>query len=606
MLLLGSARAVEPSAPLLHVPSPDWRDQIVYFLLTDRFADGDPKNNDQGRGEYDPKDRNLYSGGDLEGIREKLDYIKGLGATAVWLTPPVANVWYDPVLKMAGYHGYWAEDFKKVDAHMGTLEDYRKLSSALHRRGMYLIQDVVVNHTGDFFHYDGAYDPARPEQGFRRKAGMVPPLPSQAPFDRNDAHKAADREAAVYHWTPDISDYKDERQRLTYQMSGLDDLNTSAPQVRSALRDSYDHWIKEAGVDGLRFDTAHFVEHDFWRDFIHSTDTAAPGVKVCAEKFGRKDFLTFGEVWVNSAPFSDEGERVAAGYLGTQESPEMRSALNFPLAQDLRAVFAKGAAPAQLIYRLGSLNRHFQGGRAAVNFVDNHDMSRFLSEGSQPALVQALTALLTVPGLPAIYAGTEQGLRETRPAMFAAGWGSEGKDHFDMNNPLYRVIRQLAGLRRRHAAFRRGKLVPLYGASVSAGPLAYRLDDGHEQALVLFNTADEESLLAGLDTGIREGTLMDVRFARGFTTRSLQIALGGRLTLRMPARGVLVLLSTGKTSPVAAPKGKISITDFPNRDSLTRAVEVSGASDGVKEVSLVIDGLGVRRAGKTTLCQSLD
>ena len=139
--------------------SVEWRDQVVYFLMTDRFADGDHTNNDQKAGEFNPADGGLYSGGDLAGVRSKLDYIQGLGATAVWLTPPVANVWYDPVLKMAGYHGYWAADFKKVDAHLGILEDYRGLAADLHRKGMLLIQDIVTNHTGDFFSYSGPRDP---------------------------------------------------------------------------------------------------------------------------------------------------------------------------------------------------------------------------------------------------------------------------------------------------------------------------------------------------------------------------------------------------------------------------------------------------------------
>ncbi|MDE2047318.1 MAG: alpha-amylase, partial [Betaproteobacteria bacterium] len=135
-----------PAAPLLlHVPAPDWRDQIIYFVVTDRFDDGDPANNDQGAHEYDPRDNGKYSGGDLAGLTRRLGYIQGLGATAVWITPPVANQWWDPLAQSSGYHGYWASDFSRVDAHLGTLADYQRLSDALHRRGMYLVQDIVVN-----------------------------------------------------------------------------------------------------------------------------------------------------------------------------------------------------------------------------------------------------------------------------------------------------------------------------------------------------------------------------------------------------------------------------------------------------------------------------
>src|SRR5688500_11976409 len=92
----------------LHVPSPDWRDQVVYLAMIDRFADGDPANNDQGADEYDPADPRKYSGGDLRGLVARLDYIEGLGATALWITPHFANQWWNPGGSYGGYHGYWA------------------------------------------------------------------------------------------------------------------------------------------------------------------------------------------------------------------------------------------------------------------------------------------------------------------------------------------------------------------------------------------------------------------------------------------------------------------------------------------------------------------
>jgi glycosidase len=579
---------------LLQAASPDWRDQVIYFVMTDRFMDGDKSNDDQGRGEFNPKDGNFYSGGDLAGVRQKLDYIQGLGATAVWITPPVANVWYDPAMKMAGYHGYWAENFKKIDAHLGTLDDYRRLSMELHRRGMYLIQDIVVNHTGDFFRYDGPYDPGHVEKNFSLKSGMIPARPTQYPFSLDDAAQPDQRRAAVYHWTPDVTDYNDANQRLTYQVSSLDDLNTENPVVREALRDAYGFWISSVGVDGFRFDTVPYVEHDFYNDFIYSTSAAAPGVGVLARRLGKDDFLTFGEVWSNGSPFSDKEEKDLASYLGTASRPELGAVLNFPLLVDLRAVFAKGAPAAQLSYRLDGISRHFRGGRAAINLVDNQDMARFLAEGSEDGLVQALTVVFTIPGIPLVYAGTEQGFRETRASMFAAGWGSGGRDHFDASNPLYELIRRLADLRRREPVFRRGALVPLGGAAAGPGPLAYRLDGDGERALVLINSADEESVLAGLDTGLPPGTLLDVLFSRGLTPRRLQVGEGGRLTLSLPARAVLVLKSSGKTAPVAAVRGDISVDGFADNAVLTGLTTVQGTSQGVDGVFLVVDGRASR------------
>ena len=139
----GSSTSRDPN---LYVPSPDWRDQVIYFVMTDRFADGDTTNDDQGRGEFDQSDDRKFSGGDFAGLREKLDYIQGLGATAVWVTPPVANQWWDPLANFGGYHGYWARDFESVDDHLGTLDEYAGLAIDLHKRGMYLVQDLSLIH----------------------------------------------------------------------------------------------------------------------------------------------------------------------------------------------------------------------------------------------------------------------------------------------------------------------------------------------------------------------------------------------------------------------------------------------------------------------------
>ncbi len=110
-----------------HVASPpDWQDQIIYFLMIDRFNDGDSALNDQGQNEFDPTSDKKFSGGDLVGVSDKLSYIETLGATSIWITPPVANQWWDAEQNYGGYHGYWARDFQKVDEHFGDLESYQR------------------------------------------------------------------------------------------------------------------------------------------------------------------------------------------------------------------------------------------------------------------------------------------------------------------------------------------------------------------------------------------------------------------------------------------------------------------------------------------------
>ena len=292
------------SALLLHVPSPEWQDQIIYLLMIDRFADGEPGNNDQGVQVYDPSKESHYSGGDLNGVVDKLDYIQNLGVTAVWTTPHVANQWWDPLVNYSGYHGYWARDFKSVDEHYGTLADYQTLSSELHHKGMYLIQDVVVNHTGNFFTYQGEYDASDVSKNFVLNEQSLPgSAPSQYPFNLNDVNNPEHRDAAIYNWTPNIQNFSLKKQETTYQTADLDDINTQNPVVRKALKDSFGYWIKEAGVDAVRIDTAKYVEKEFYEDFLHAPD----GLNAVAKSTGRDNFLSFGEINQTSAPLSDNG-----------------------------------------------------------------------------------------------------------------------------------------------------------------------------------------------------------------------------------------------------------------------------------------------------------
>ena len=301
----GAADRSAADGLLLHVPSPDWRDQVLYLVMTDRFDDGNPANNDQGAGEYKAGSAPHYNGGDFQGLMRRLDYIRGLGVTGLWVTPPVLNLWWDAQARYSGFHGYWAADFSQVDPHLGTLDDYRRLSDALHRRGMTLVQDVVVNHTGNFFSYRGGWDARDPMAFWTANEGARPmPRPTQAPFDRNDPRDPQQRAQAIYHWTPDVRDYAVPRQVFDWQMSGLDDLNTENPVVRRALRASHGQWIREVGVDAFRVDTAFYVPPAFFDDFLRARDPLAPGIAQVARATGRHDFLTFGEGFATDKPFA--------------------------------------------------------------------------------------------------------------------------------------------------------------------------------------------------------------------------------------------------------------------------------------------------------------
>jgi glycosidase len=520
----------------LHVASPDWRDQVLYFVMTDRFDDGDPGNNDQGAGEYDPADPTRWQGGDLPGLARRLDYIQGLGATAVWVTPPVANLWWDAHANYGGYHGYWASDFSKVDAHLGTLADYRRLSRRLHARGMYLVQDIVLNHTGNYFAYEDGWDPADPAAHWIRYAHPAGQLaPAQWPFSQDDPRDPAQRALGAYHWTPDIRDYADPVQERDWQLGGLDDLDSESPVVRRVLRESYGGWIRDAGVDGFRVDTALYVPPEALDDLLHADDAAAPGVLAVARATGRGRFHVFGEGFAIDKPGEDKQMRRLETLMQAADGRErLPGMLNFPLYGTLGDVFARGRPTADLGYRLRRMMSVHARPYLMPTFVDNHDVDRFLAGGEVAGLEQALLALMTLPGIPTIYYGTEQGFTGQRAAMFAGG------GHFDAQAPLYRYLQRAIALRRDHRLFSRGVPTVLRENAAGPGAFAYRVEGEGTQAIVVFNTAATPALLHNLDTGLPPGTRLSTWFDREAAGAAPVVDAAGRITWPLPPRAAVV------------------------------------------------------------------
>lgn len=602
-LMLGAplALASSPAAGALHVPSPDWRDAVIYFAMVDRFDDGDRSNNDQGVGEYDPRDGARYSGGDLAGLTRRLDYIEGLGASALWITPPVEHQWWNTATRYGGYHGYWAHDFKRVDPHFGSLDAYRALSRALHARGMHLVQDVVVNHVANYTGYTGEWDPHNPAKHFVvHDAVDGRTAPVGLPFSLNDARNPAHRAADAYHWTPDIRDYTERTQELDWQLAGLDDLNTENAQVRRALRDAYGFWIREVGVDAFRVDTAFHVPAAFFPDFLHADDATAPGIERVAAETGRTDFLSFGEGFGADKPFDDAQARKLDAYMRTPGG--LPAMINFPLYGSLGDVFARGRPTAQLAHRIESTMRVHADPWRMPNFVDNHDVDRFLAGGSEAALKQALLAMLTLPGIPVIYYGTEQGFTEQRAAMFAGGYRSGGRDRFDTDAPLYRYLREAIALRRGDAVFSRGTPTVLASNGADAGAIAWRLDydaardagsgaDGvaARTALIVLNSADAPVLLDRLDTDLPPGTVLEGAFAIDGNAERAIVAADGTLTRVLPPRSGFVWRVADARA--AAPRAG----DAPTLDALAQSTvrddfEVRGTAPGAGSLQLVVDG----------------
>ncbi|BDU51427.1 alpha-amylase family glycosyl hydrolase [Haliovirga abyssi] len=575
----------------LQVSSPSWKDQIIYFVMTDRFNDGDPTNNDQGAGEYDPTKNSHYSGGDIKGVTDKLDYIKDLGVTAVWITPPVANQWWDPWVNYSGYHGYWGENFKEVDKHLGTLDDYKELSATLHKNGMYLIQDIVPNHTGNFFRYKGKYNPNDLSENYEANLESKPTVkPTQFPFNLNDPRKEEDRKAGIYHFTPDITNFKDQKQIKSYQMSGLDDLNTENPVVRDALKDSYNYWIENVGVDAFRIDTVVYVEHDFWNDFIHSKSPEHLGVQEFAKKFKKDDFFTFGETWVNVDPYSPSGDEAASSYQGTDKKPEISSVLDFPLHITLQKVFGEGKATDTLTYRLGNSDKYYKRPYRLLNFIDNHDMNRLLTSAPYIAVKQSLMFIMTTPGIPVVYYGTEQQFTETRGSMFAEGFGSGGKDHFDENNDAYKFLQSIIKIRKENAVFRRGKLSVIKDTNTGAGIFSYKMEYKGKTGLVIFNTSENPMLLDNLKTGLAEGTKL--KLLKGLSRADKDIVVGkdGKISKILAPRAGLLYMATDEKVEIGDNSESVSLIGVKNGMKLSNNYAISGKVNGAKKLLLVFDG----------------
>ena len=562
-------------------------------MVTDRFADGDPSNNDQGAGEFAAGQRSRYNGGDLKGLTQRLDYIRGLGATALWITPPVANQWLDPAGSYAGYHGYWAENFVQVDRHLGTLADYRALSHGLHTRGMYLVQDIVVNHTGNYFTYRDRWDAADPAKGYEPHDRSAPVArPSQPPFDQNDPRDAAQRAAGIYHWTPDVADYSNPTQEMNFQMSGLDDLNTENPVVRRALRHSYGFWIREVGVDAFRVDTAFYVPPEYFDDFLNARDAQAPGINTVARRTGRRSFHVFGEGFGIDKPFEDQKATKIDRYMsGTAGRPLLPGMLNFPLYGALGDAFARGRPTTELAHRITRMMEMHARPHLMPSFVDNHDVDRFLAGGNEAGLRQALLAMMTLPGIPVIYYGTEQGLIEQRGAMFAAGWGSGGRDRYDTGTALYRDIAAMAALRKSHRVLSRGVPQVLQSNAAQPGVLAWTMKHGPDKALVVFNSADSDALLAHVDTGLAAGTVLHGLFGlQGVPARAV-VGAGGRLTLRLGPRSGQVWRATAQRQAVAIATSGLALEPLAQtRVQAQGDFDVSGSAQGQAQVLLVVDG----------------
>jgi glycosidase len=520
------------------VPVSPLADDVIYMVMTDRFANGDPSNDRGGdplggdtdadvlRHGFDPMRTGYYHGGDLVGLTDRLDYLDKLGITAIWLTPVLRNrpVQGDGTIdgSSAGYHGYWQLDFTEVDPHLGTADELRAFVDAAHERGMKVIVDVVVNHTADVISYGDQslrYQatpvvPYRDADGnefdVRAVAGSpdFPPLDLAVSFPLVPEVTPGLEDAKAPAFLNDLTNYH-HRGESTFSgessqfgdFFGLDDLFTEKPEVVQGMIEVYADLITRFGVDGFRVDTAKHVDDEFWAAWL-------PAIRAV----GGDDFAIFGEV---VEPGADALSRYT-------------SDVGFPSVIDMRmddAVerFAAQGAPTDELAQLFVDDDWFADQDTDVHWlvtnVSSHDFGRLggaidraarepLTEEERLARMRlGLAVQFLSRGTPIVYSGDEQGFagvggdQAVREDMFPTQTpqyasidtiGSDATpadDNVDPTHPLYLLIAELAGLRADHPALRTGPQTVVASGS-SAGVVAWtrRGDDGVEELVALNNS----------------------------------------------------------------------------------------------------------------------
>ncbi|WP_216387055.1 alpha-amylase family glycosyl hydrolase [Arcanobacterium phocae] len=544
-----------------------------YFLLTDRFANGDTSNDDGGLGDdrlvsgYDPTNEGFYLGGDLRGIIDNLDYIKGLGTTAIWISPPMKNkpVQGKPGEESAGYHGYWVTDFTTIDPHFGTMKDFTELIDKAHDRGLKVYMDIITNHTADVISYkedSQKYVPTTVKP-YLDKAGKPVNLfevAGKEDFPAIDPKSfpytpIAGKEKKVPNWLNNVNLYHN-RGDSTFtgesitmgDFFGLDDLMTENPKVVRGMEAIYQQWLA-TGVDGFRIDTVKHVNMDFWKEWTQAIKRKTD-----------EDFFMFGEVY-------DTDVSTLSQYV---RETDMDAVLDFPF-QKAVVGYVNGGKAQGLADLFAQDSRYITERATALDlptFLGNHDMGRIGSmlQGNKVASsIFAHGLMFTMRGQPVVYYGDEQefagndGDKAARQPLFATevpGYqhqqlldGSEFGEsaHMDRDNPLYKAIAKLSKYRKEHPGLSNGAQIELLNDGNTYAFSRIDPDEGVEYVVVA-NSASEpvQAKIPVLTTTSDWSLVMEVAdgavSAPANTPTPTASSSGGttELTVDVPSQGIKV------------------------------------------------------------------
>ncbi|GAB3031048.1 alpha-amylase family glycosyl hydrolase [Bowmanella dokdonensis] len=536
LLALASCQQVQQQAqPLVSQtagPTPEYvgtthpfAAEAVYFLMTDRFVDGDPSNNheDQG-GEYptfdlplvagDGRQANVgYLGGDFKGVLDNAGFIREMGFTAIWMTPVVDNpdeafaggepIEFGGAFKdggKTGYHGYWGVNFFQVDEHYPSEGlDYRELTRALKEQyGIKTVLDIVTNHGSPSFSMP--LDQPKFGEIYDRQGKLIADHQNMAPEQLDPANPLHQ----FFHTQPDIM-----------QLSNLDDTN---PAVLDYFVDAYSYWI-EQGAAAFRIDTIKHVPHHFWKAFSDRIRARYP------------DFFMFGESYDYNANFIAQH---------TLEKNGNISVLDFPGQQAISKVFSEPASSfAELQGYLHLTHGPYANPYELTTFYDNHDMARM--DATDEGFIDAHNWLFTSRGIPVIYMGSEMGyMRGT--VEHQGNRNYYGQDNIEMarEHPIRRNLARVAALRQQLPALQRGLQVNVLLEGQRAAFYRVLQHQGIEQtALVLLNKGDETTTFA-IDQYLQAGHWQE---AQSGETQELEP--GQHLEDQVPAHGIRVWVREG-------------------------------------------------------------
>jgi len=501
-------------------------DDVIYLIMPDRFANGDPLNDEPAEfpGSHDRSKPRAYHGGDLRGIEQHLDYLKDLGVTTLWLTPVVKNG------GAQSYHGYGAVDLYAVDPHLGTLADYQELVQAAHKQHMKVLFDVVPNHVGprnpwvvhppmpDWFH-------GTPEHHLRAESGVKPPFYGQPEKKQitNDAFEAL----ADPHTPPQL------RRSLTegWFAGILPDMNTENPVAVQYLAQNSIWWAELSGLDGYRIDTFPYVSRIFWEQWHTALRKIYPRLSTIGEVFHPDPTVTS----------FFQGGRTGWDGVDTQ----LTTLFDFPLYFTMRDVLLKAAPVGKLanVLRQDALYPHPD---FLVPFFANHDTTRFSGnpQGTPARLKLAFGLICTVRGIPEIYYGDELGMPggddPDNRRDFPGGWTEDPRNAFQKQGrtpeqqDIHEFVRSLLLLRAQHPALRRGKLWSLASDDTT---FVFLRETEEEKLLVAYHAggSPREMSLSVEDTSAEKCTGIAPLFGAG------QTELEGKIIkLHLPAESVSV------------------------------------------------------------------